>query len=504
MDNLTIGFLGLGAGFILLLCRVQIGVALGLVSFIGIGVLLNMRAAWGMLTAVPFNFVGDWNLTAIPMFLLMGFVCYHAGLTRGLFEACRSWMARLPGGLAIASVIGSAGFAAVTGSSVACAAAMGRIAVPEMLRAGYDKGLATGSIAAAGTLGALIPPSIAFVIYGWFTEQSVGMLLMAGLIPGLLTAGLYTVMIVGRCVIDPSLAPKVAMKVTWRKKLEALLQVWPMPVLVLGVIGSIYSGMATPTEAGALGAAFALIIGAFMGNLNKKTLGDSVRDALRTTSSLFFLAIGAVMLTRFLAMAGIPGFIADLVSHLELGPISLVIALSIVYLILGMFLDPLGILLITIPVFLPMFQALNLDLVWLGVIMVKYIEIGLLTPPVGFNVYILLPTGWTITPDNGATQQTEGTLVNTALQGFFLAISRSTPASPPAPTGTVRNRLLGSQFTGNPTVFQDGLFLTLQVDIPAGAASGTFPITLEALVMTEQSSGNNLETTVVAGSVTIP
>ena len=207
--------------------------------------------------------------------------------------------------------------------------------------------------------------------------------------PGLLTAGLYTVMIVGRCVIDPSLAPKVAMKVTWREKLEALLQVWPMPVLVLGVIGSIYSGMATPTEAGALGAAFALIIGAFMGNLNKRTLGASVRDALRTTSSLFFLAIGAVMLTRFLAMAGIPGFIADLVSHLELGPISLVIALSIVYLVLGMFLDPIGVMLLTLPVFLPAFDALDMNLIWVGVIVVKMIEIGLLTPPVGLNVYVV-------------------------------------------------------------------------------------------------------------------
>ena len=389
MDNLTIGYLGVAAIMVLLALRVPISFALGSVSFVGIWLVRSKGAALGLIGSLPHDFASSWELSAVPMFLLMGAIAYQTGLTSSLYTAARLWLNELPGGLAVATNFTAAGFAAASGSSIATSAAVGKLAIPEMLRFGYDKALATGTVAASGTLGALIPPSIAFVIYGWFTEQSVGMLLMAGLIPGLLTAGLYTVMIVGRCVIDPSLAPKVAMKVTWRKKLEALLQVWPMPVLVLGVIGSIYSGMATPTEAGALGAAFALIIGAFMGNLNKKTLGDSVRDALRTTSSLFFLAIGAVMLTRFLAMAGIPGFIADLVSHLELGPISLVIALSIVYLILGMFLDPIGVMLLTLPVFLPAFDALDMNLIWVGVIVVKMIEIGLLTPPVGLNVYVV-------------------------------------------------------------------------------------------------------------------
>ena len=389
MDNLTIGYLGVAAIMVLLALRVPISFALGSVSFVGIWLVRSKGAALGLIGSLPHDFASSWELSAVPMFLLMGAVAYQTGLTSSLYTAARLWLNELPGGLAVATNFTAAGFAAASGSSIATSAAVGRLAIPEMLKFGYDKALATGTVAASGTLGALIPPSIAFVIYGWFTEQSVGMLLMAGLIPGLLTAGLYTVMIVGRCVIDPSLAPKVAIKVTWREKFQALLQVWPMPVLVLGVIGSIYSGMATPTEAGALGAAFALIIGAFMGNLNKKTLGDSVRDALRTTSSLFFLAIGAVMLTRFLAMAGIPGFIADLVSHLELGPISLVIALSIVYLILGMFLDPIGVMLLTLPVFLPAFDALDMNLIWVGVIVVKMIEVGLLTPPVGLNVYVV-------------------------------------------------------------------------------------------------------------------
>lgn len=389
MDNLTIGYLGVAAILLLLALRVPISFALGSVSFVGIWLVRSKGAALGLIGALPHDFASSWELSAVPMFLLMGAVAYQTGLTSSLYNAARLWLNELPGGLAVATNFTAAGFAAASGSSIATSAAVGKLAIPEMLKFGYDKALATGTVAASGTLGALIPPSIAFVIYGWFTEQSVGMLLMAGLIPGLLTATLYTVMIVGRCIIDPTLAPKVAIKVTWREKFEALLQVWPMPVLVMGVIGSIYSGLATPTEAGALGAAFALIIGACMGNLNRKTLGDSVRDALRTTSSLFFLAIGAVMLTRFLAMAGVPGFIADTVSHMNLGPIELVIALAIVYLILGMFLDPIGVMLLTLPVFLPAFDALNMNLIWVGVIVVKMIEIGLLTPPVGLNVYVV-------------------------------------------------------------------------------------------------------------------
>ena len=212
---------------------------------------------------------------------------------------------------------------------------------------------------------------------------------MAGLIPGLLTAGLYTVMIVGRVMIQPKLAPKVALKVPMSEKLSALASVWPMPLLVLGVVGSIYGGIATPTEAGALGATFAFLIGASQGRLTKRALRDAVGDALSTTSSLFFLAIGAVMLTRFLAMAGVPDYIADVVTHMDLGPVQLVIAMSIIYLILGMFLDPIGVMLLTLPVFLPAFHALDMDLIWIGVIVVKMIEIGLLTPPVGLNVYVV-------------------------------------------------------------------------------------------------------------------
>jgi tripartite ATP-independent transporter DctM subunit len=258
-----------------------------------------------------------------------------------------------------------------------------------MLKYGYDKGLATGTVAASGTLGALIPPSIAFVLYGWFTGESVGKLLIAGLIPGIMTGAIYTLMIILRCIKSPGLAPKMTEHVTLKEKMQALAAVWPMPVLVLSVIGSIYSGIATPTEAGAVGAVMAFVIGAAKGKLTWAVLWRSMDDTMNTAASLFFLAIGAVILTRFLAIAGIPTFIAEVVSDLGLGPIQLVIAMAIVFLLLGMFLDPIGVMLVTLPIFLPAFEAADLNLIWIGVIVVKMIEIGLLTPPVGINVYVV-------------------------------------------------------------------------------------------------------------------
>lgn len=388
MSDLSIGGLGIASILVLLAVRVPIAFALGGVSIIGIWILRGPGPAIGTLKSLPFSFASSWELSAVPMFLLLGAAAYQTGLTANLYKAARVWLNGLPGGLAVATNFTAAGFAAASGSSVATSAAVGRLAIPEMLKFGYDKGLATGTVAAAGTLGALIPPSIAFVIYGWFTGESVGKLLIAGLIPGLLTAGMYTIMIIARCTRSPELAPKIGERVPLREKLEALAQVWPMPLLVLSVIGSIYGGIATPTEAGAVGATFAFLIGAAQGRLTWGVLWRSMDDTMRTTASLFFIAIGALMLTRFLAMAGVPGWISETVTVLELSPVAMVIALSLIFLILGMFLDPLGIMLLTLPVFLPAFKAAELDLIWIGVIVVKMIEIGLLTPPVGINVYV--------------------------------------------------------------------------------------------------------------------
>jgi len=389
VSPVALGAWSLAAILILLALRVPIGVVLGAVSVFGIWELRGLDVALGMLKSIPYEFLANWSLSAIPMFILMGAVANHTGISGALFRAARLWLARLPGGLAVATNFACAGFAAASGSSVATAAAMGSIAIPEMLKAGYDKSLATGTVAAAGTLGALIPPSIAFVLYGIFAEVSITRLLIAGILPGLLTAAVYAVMIVARCMVNPKLAPRIDDGASKAEKWRALLGIWPALALVLGIIGGLLSGLVTPTEAGALGAVLAYAIAFVQRRLGWQAFKGSLLESLSSTSRLLFVGVGAIMLTKFMALSGLPFYIADVMSEWAVNPLLLVIGTSLLYLVLGMFLDPLGTLLITLPIILPLFSKLGLDLVWLGVLVVKYLEIGLLTPPVGFNVYVI-------------------------------------------------------------------------------------------------------------------
>tara|TARA_R110002110_G_scaffold9321_5_gene45993 strand:+ start:10300 stop:11607 length:1308 start_codon:yes stop_codon:yes gene_type:complete len=389
MDSITIGFISLGVSLSLLLLRVQIGVALGLVSFIAIGFLLSFRAAWGIITAVPFNFVGDWNLTAIPMFLFMGFLASEAGLSSGLFTTMRMLLSWLPGGLAIASVGANAVLAAASGSSVATSSAFAKIATPEMLKYRYDPGLATGVIAAAGTLGALIPPSILMVLYGYLAEVSVAKLFAAGVLPGLLTASAFSVMILLRVVRNPSLAPRVEESFTRRDLLDALRETWALPVIICGVLMGIFVGLFTPTEAGAVGAVLALLVSAVKGRLKLSVLITSIRQTLVSTASIFMVVIGTALLARCMAISGVPAFIADGFISMGTTPLLVVLAVAVLYLVLGCFLDSIGILLLTMPIILPMARDANIDLIWFGILLVKLLEVGLLTPPVGLNVYII-------------------------------------------------------------------------------------------------------------------
>jgi tripartite ATP-independent transporter DctM subunit len=389
LSPVVLGFAGIGLILLLLALRVPIGVALGLVSLAGIAVLRGVDVSLGTLRAIPYDFAASWSLSAIPMFILMGAVMHHSGISAHLFSAARAWLGRLPGGLAVATNFACAGFAAASGSSVATSATIGRIAIPEMLQAGYDKALATSVVASAGTLGALIPPSILFILYGIFAEQSITRLLIAGILPGLLTAFIYAAMIIIRCSLDPKLAPRSTEQVALAEKLRALGPVWPVIVLIVGIIGGLYTGVVTPTEAGAFGAALAFVIVGLQGKLSWSVARDSVIEATTATSRLLFVAVGAILLSHFMALAGVPAYMGNLMEAWSVDPLLLVLGTSIIYLILGMFLDPLGILLLTLPIILPMFERLNLDLIWLGVIVVKYLEIGLLTPPVGFQVYIV-------------------------------------------------------------------------------------------------------------------
>ncbi len=387
MSPLALGFTGFAAILVLIILRVPIGLALGSVAFIGIIMLLGLESALSMLRILPFDFVATWELSAIPMFLLMGSIAHRSGMTSHLFEAARVWFGRLPGGLAVATNFACAGFASASGSSLATTMAIGRITIPEMLRHKYDPGLATGVVASAGTLGILIPPSIIMVIYGIFVEVSVAQLFIAGIIPGLLTAGVYAGQIMIRCTLNPKLAPMQDEAPTWAERWAALREVWPLPLLILGVIGGIYTGLATPTEAGALGAALAVVIGVAMRKLSFAAFREACREAIFSTASIFFVAVGAVLLTRFMAFSGVPVFLGDAVNNFGIDPLVLVLSTGVVYIILGCFLDPLGMMLLTLPVFLPMFHAAGIDLIWFGILLVKYVEIGLMTPPIGLNVY---------------------------------------------------------------------------------------------------------------------
>ena len=387
MSDVGLGFVGIAAILLLIGLRVPVGLALGIVAVFGLIEFLGIDPTLGLLGALPFEFSARWELSAIPMFLLMGTIAYHSGMTATLYQAARLWLGFLPGGLAVASNFACAGFAAASGSSLATTVAMGRIAIPEMLEYGYDKGLATGVVASAGNLGSMIPPSVLMILYAVFAEQSVAQLFIAGILPGLLTAGIYAVMIVVRCRLDRRLAPRVEEEIGWRQKFEALATIWPLPVLILAVIGGIYGGVVSPTEAGAFGAVLAFVIAALQGRMSRAVLRRSVLEAIESTATIFFVAIGAILLTRFMALSGVPEFLAELMGSWVIDPLLLVIGTSLIYLVLGMFLDPIGLMLLTLPILLPLFDALDLHPIWIGILVVKYVEIGLMTPPVGLNVY---------------------------------------------------------------------------------------------------------------------
>lgn len=389
MDGIGLGFAGLAVVVVLLVFRVPIGIALGGTALVGIWILVGPRAALGMLAEVPYEFTAHWTLSSIPMFLLMGYIAFYSKITESLFRAAQVWMGRLPGGLGVASVAGAAAFSAVTGSSLAAAAAMGRIAAPEMIRFGYHPGFSAGIVAAAGTLGSMIPPSIALIVYGVFAEVSIGKLFIAGVIPGLLTALFYSTVIVGRVLVTPSLAPRTPDRPDWHARMAGIWDSWPFVLLLVGVFGGLFAGIFTPTEAGAVGAFLAAVIAIAKRALTWKVFVKAVVETIHGTASIFFIAIGAALLTRFLAFTGVPDFLSEQITALGLGPLHLMFMICALYIFLGMFLDPLGCMLLTLPILLPILEAMDMDLIWFGIILVKLLEIGLITPPVGLNVFVI-------------------------------------------------------------------------------------------------------------------
>ncbi|WP_417783050.1 TRAP transporter large permease [Terasakiella pusilla] len=389
MDRVEIGLIGVVAALILIIIRTQVGVAMAVVAFCGIAAITSTKAAWSILTSIPYSFITNWNLSAIPMFLLMGYIASQAGLTSGLFSAARIFLGRVPGGLASSTVIASALFASASGSSVATAAAFSRIAVPEMLKSKYDKGLACGSVAASGTLGSLIPPSILMILFGIFTNTSIESLFVAGVIPGVISALIYIAMITIRVKLKPSLAPRSDEQHSWAEKKAALIEMWPLPTLVICVLGGIFFGLFTPTEAGAIGAALALLIAFVRKQLNWNVAKKAIVETAQGTCTVFFIAIGAAMFSRFLALSRLPNELSSILLPIADSPIILILLIGVIFLILGMFVESISLMLLTIPIILPMLTAMDVNLIWFGIIMVKLLEIGLISPPVGLNVYVM-------------------------------------------------------------------------------------------------------------------
>lgn len=389
MSSLDIGFLGIAVVLVLIAIKLPIGLSLMAVSFGGICAATSFTAAWGIVRAIPFQFTANWNFSAVPMFLLMGYVAGHAGLTNGLFTSFRILLRRLPGGLAIASVGATAMFSAASGSSIATGAAMARIAVPQMLKAKYDPGLATGTIAASGSLGSLIPPSILMILYGVFTQQSISRLFVAAFIPALITIAIYMGMIALRSILNPSLSPREPSAPAPGELKAALQDFWPLPLLILGVLGGIFAGFVTPTEAGAVGAMLAVLIAMLKRTFTLGILRDALRDAAVGTSVIFIIAVGASMFTSFMGLTGLPRAVAGAMLQVGSDPVTVVVMVALLYIVLGMFIDSLGLMLLTLPILLPLVTAAQIDLVWFGIIVIKLLEIGLITPPVGLNVHVI-------------------------------------------------------------------------------------------------------------------
>ena len=352
------GFIGLGAFFVLMALQVPVAISMAFVSFAGIWLLFGMAQAIGVLANTPYELISSWTLSAVPMFLLMGFVAYYSKLTVGMFDAAKVALQKVPGGLGIAAILACSGFAA-------------------------------GALAAGGTIGALIPPSIMMIIYGVFAETSVTKLFVGGMTVGIMTAISYVIVIGLVARYRKDIIPATPIGLDQIHGPAALKAVVPIVLLILLIFGGLFSGLFTATEAGAVGAAGSIVLAAFAGRLSWDVIRSSVLDTLGTCASLFIVGIAAVMFTKFLGLSGVAGIISGAALGPGLDYLTLMLIIVVIYLVLGMFMEPFGAMLVTLPVLLPILHAQNLDLVWFGVFVVKMLEIGMITPPLGMNVFVI-------------------------------------------------------------------------------------------------------------------
>lgn len=393
----TVGVLVVLLVLALLMTGVGIGIAMIAASFLGMWKISGPAGTSSTFQELVYGASASWSMSVLPLFILMGIVLWKAGLTGKAFATATQWMGGLPGGLAVATNFSGAGLAAASGSSLGISYALGRIAIPEMLRAGYKPSLATATVAMAGTLGQLIPPSILLVVYAGVAQTPVGPQLMAAIVPGIILAVLYGVMIVVRAMLNPSLAPRADMTgVTWGTRFRSLTGIVPVLIVVIVVIGGLSFGIFTPTESGAFGALAAIIIGWLASSRENRTLRGFLRfmkasivETTLSTAGIFLMLIGVSLLTRVLTVSRLTTTLTELIVELNLGKVGLLLVLVVLYLLLGMFLDPLAMMLLTVPVLAGPLAALDINMLWFGVFLIILCEIGQVSPPVGLLSFVV-------------------------------------------------------------------------------------------------------------------
>jgi len=387
MDDFTIGIIGSCVLIGLVLVGVRVYIACAIIGLLGLVAIVGWTGGAGNAGMIPYAKGTIYALSVLPMFILIGYLAYHAGMTEKLFDASRKWFGWVPGGLAVSTVFATAGFAAVSGASTATAAVFARVAIPEMLRYGYSQRLAAGVVAAGGTLASLIPPSAILVIYAIIVEESIGRLLVAGFIPGVISALIYAALIIIMAMRDPTMGPPVG-GFTWVERWKSVPGTFPVVFVIIVIFASMYTGFATPTEAGAVGS-FVVFIMALVGGMKWPTLRDALLETARLTVMIFSLVWGVLIYVRFMGFAELPAVFAEWVTSLPFPAVVTMICILLFYVILGMFMDAIGMLLLTLPVVYPAVIGLGYDPIWFGIVVVKMCEVCLITPPIGLNCYVV-------------------------------------------------------------------------------------------------------------------
>ncbi|MGZ8336738.1 MAG: TRAP transporter large permease [Allosphingosinicella sp.] len=386
--SVWVGYAGIFVLLALLAAGVPIGVSLALVAMAGIALLISPEAAIIKAGVVSFEIATKYELGVLPLFLLMAHLCFTAGASRDFFTVAARFIGHRRGGLALASIAGCAGFGAISGSSLATVATVGSVALPEMRRAGYEPGFAAGALAAGGTLGALIPPSGALIVFGIIAEQSIGTLFAAAVVPGLSQALFYMITIALVCLWRPALCP-ASERVGWRLRLAGLRAVADVALLILLVIGGLILGWFTPTEAASVGCGGALFLCWFRGALNGGALAEAMTSTLKTAGMIYVVIIGAILFATFIGVTGVAEQMASFVRDVNMGPVATMVVMALILLVLGSFLDGLALMLLATPIFLPIAVDLGLSPIWFGIFLVRTMEIGFVHPPLGLNIYVI-------------------------------------------------------------------------------------------------------------------